>query len=185
MMKIWKVRNKLEEIWKDIPGYETLYQVSNLGRVKRLKFAHVSASGITTWIKKEKIIKPKVDKKGYLFVRLGNGTKTSKNMRIARLVASVFISKEPFARAQVDHIDRNRQNNRVENLRWVSNSQNCRNKSNNTLFEIDGVTKTMIEWCEVYNIPFSRFQRRLYYGWGVKEALISPLRKRVSGREVN
>lgn len=174
----------MEEVWKDIEGYEGLYQVSNTGKVKRLKFAHVSASGKLTWVHKEKILSPKVDKKGYLFVRLGNGTKTTKNFRIARLVAMEFISEQPFKNAQVDHIDRNRKNNNVDNLRWVSNSMNCRNKRNNTLFEINGETKTMTDWCEIYNIPLSRFQRRLYYGWGVEEALKSPLRNRIKEREV-
>ena len=179
-----KAVSSLEEVWKDIYDYEGLYQISNKGRVKRLKFAHVSSDGKTTWVHKEKILKPKHDKKGYLFIRLGNGTKTSKNFRIARLVAMHFISLPPFENAQVDHIDRNRTNNNLENLRWVSNSENCRNKCNNTLFEINGETRTMTDWCEIYDIPIHRFQRRLHYGWGVEEALKSPLRKRISGREV-
>lgn len=174
----------MEEVWKDISGYESLYQISNLGRVKRLKFAHVSSSGKLTWVNKEKILTPKIDKKGYLFVRLGNGTKSTKNFRIARLVAIEFISIPPFEKAQVDHIDRDRKNNTVDNLRWVSNSENCRNKINNTLFEIDGQTKTMTEWCEIYNIPIRRFQKRLEYGWNEKEALIRPLRYRRKEREV-
>lgn len=174
----------MTEVWKDIQGYEGIYQISNTGKVKRLKFAHVSPNGKITWICKEKILTPKVDKKGYLFVRLGNGTKIPKNLRIARLVACAFISEQPFEKAQVDHVDRDRTNNNVENLRWVSNSMNCRNKSNNTLFEIDGETKTMTDWCEIYEIPLSRFQRRLYYGWRVEEALKSPFRKRICEREV-
>lgn len=174
----------MEEVWKDIEGYEGIYKISNLGRVKRIKFAHGTPGGKIVWIHKEKILSPKTDKKGYLFVRLGNGTKQSKNFRIARLVANTFLGKQPFEKAQVDHIDRNRRNNAVENLRWVSNSENCRNKTNNTLFEVDGEVKTMSDWCEFYNIPLSRFQRRLYYGWGIKEALISPLRHRVDEREV-
>lgn len=174
----------MEEFWKDIPGYESLYQISNLGNVKRLKFAHVDTKGNVTWITKDKILKPKKDKKGYLFVCLGNGTKERKNFRIARLVAINFISEPPFENAQVDHIDRNRQNNNVNNLRWVSNTENCRNTTKNLNFTIDGTTKTMSEWCEVYQIPYGRVQRRLYYGWGIKEALASPLRKRLTEMEV-
>lgn len=172
------------EVWKDIEGYEGIYQVSNKGNVKRLKFAHVSSSKKLTWVHKEKILKPKVDKKGYLFVRLGNGTNVTKNLKISRLVATAFISESPTSSSQVDHIDRNRQNNNVENLRWVSNSENCRNKSNNTLFTIDGATKTLTEWCEIYSIPIGRVQRRLYYGWTIKEALTSPLRQRINESEV-
>lgn len=171
-----------EEVWKDIPGYEGLYQISNYGNVKRLKFAHVDTHGNTTWINKEKILKPKKDKKGYLFVRLGNGTKQTKNFKIARLVACCFISSPPFEKAQVDHIDRNNQNNMVENLRWVSNKENCRNKSKNLLFKIGNETKTMSEWCEIHKIPYARVQARLYYGWSFEDAVTKPLRYRMKVR---
>lgn len=103
----------LKEIWKDIAGYEGLYQVSNTGEIKSLKFNHSN---------KEKIIKGNKESLGYLVVTLykdGN----RKNFKIHRLVAETFISN-PKNLPQVNHIDGNKQNNRIDNLEWCTASEN-------------------------------------------------------------
>ena len=102
------------EEWRDIKDYEGLYQVSNLGRVKSLRFG------------KEKILKPSIDKNGYrqCFFRKDNATK---RFKIGRLVALVFIPN-PENLPTVDHLDRNRLNDFVENLRWASRSENNKNR---------------------------------------------------------
>lgn len=179
-----EVDDTTAEIWKDIKDYEGLYQISNMGRVKRLKFAHKDIHGVITWIHKEKILKHKYDGKGYAFVTLGNGTTVRKNKKIARLVAGAFISEQPFENAQVDHIDRNKRNNTIQNLRWVTNTENCRNTRKNILFTIGEETKTLAEWCELYKIPYSRVQRRIYSGWNIKEALTKPIKSKRIEREV-
>lgn len=171
------------ELWKDIKDYEGLYQISNTGRVKRIKFAHKDIHGVITWILKEKILKPKYDGKGYAFVTLGNGTAVRKNIKIARLVANAFISEPPFENAQVDHIDRDKKNNSVTNLRWVTNTENCRNTRKNILFTVDKETKTLAEWCELYKTPYSRVQRRIYMGWNIKDALTTPVKGKKDERE--
>ena len=103
----------MKEIWKDIEGYEGLYQVSNLGRVKSLHYS------------KEKIIKLRKNKSGYLEANLCKEGKV-KIMMAHRLVANAFISN-PKNKEQVDHINTIRDDNRVENLRWATRSENINN----------------------------------------------------------
>lgn len=96
------------ETWKDIKGYEGLYQVSDLGRIKSLI--------------KNKILKQPKDRYGYLFVTLYTN-KIPKIHKSHRLVALNFIeNKEGLL--QVDHIDRDKTNNNLTNLRWCSSRDN-------------------------------------------------------------
>lgn len=96
------------EEWKDIEGYEGLYQVSNLGRVKR----------VTTG----RILKPSKHTKGYYRVELYKNGSQSKKL-IHRLVAQVFIPN-PDNKSQVNHIDENKTNNLVSNLEWMTAKEN-------------------------------------------------------------
>lgn len=96
---------KLKEIWKDILGYEGLYQVSNLGNVKSLNYKHTG---------KERILKPRPDGHGYYKVALCKNGKV-KNFRIHRLVVEAFIGKIPKGLV-VNHINECPTDNRLENL---------------------------------------------------------------------
>ena len=97
------------EEWKDIPGYAGLYQVSNLGRVKSLRF------------NKERIMKS-TNSHGYQSIEL-----CVNNVRfitgVHRLVAMAFLPN-PQNLPEVNHKDRNRSNNCVDNLEWVTQSEN-------------------------------------------------------------
>lgn len=113
------------EVWKDIVGYEGLYQVSNLGRMKVLK--HPVNRGFCKCFTKESIIKPRIKDNGYLFVCLSKGTtKSMKNRYIHRLVAESFIPNT-FNKPQIDHIDGDKTNNCVENLTWATQIENVNN----------------------------------------------------------
>lgn len=111
----------MKEIWKDVPGYEGLYQVSNLGRVKSLS-RYVNGRKPLVKPLKERILKF-WNNRGYLCVRLCPNPKVRKCIGIHRLVAFAFIPN-PNDYPEIDHIDGNPSNNNVENLRWVTHRQN-------------------------------------------------------------
>ena len=124
------------EEWKDIEGYEGLYQVSNLGRVKSLEretpftsreretpFTSRWGQRVTR-TRKEFIMKTKEQFNGYLYLCLRNCG--AKWISVHRLVAQAFIPN-PDNKPQIDHIDGNKHNNCVENLRWVTAAENAAN----------------------------------------------------------
>lgn len=108
------------EIWKDIQGYEGIYQVSNYGNVKSLMFGpkNVKCKG------EEKLLKPSKGSVGYWRVQLYKSGKVS-TICIHRLVAQAFIPN-PDNKPFVNHIDSNKTNNHVENLEWVTPKENTR-----------------------------------------------------------
>lgn len=103
----------MEEIWKDVKGYEGLYQVSNYGRIKSLNY--------NNW-KREEILKNKLHRDGYLKVTLGGKDKL-KYCLVHRIVAEAFIPN-PNNYPQVNHKDENKQNNNVNNLEWCTAKYN-------------------------------------------------------------
>jgi hypothetical protein len=105
----------MKEIWKDIAGYEKMYQVSNLGRVRSLD--RYSWNGYKYWLQRGKILKPCQQKSGYLNVDLSDGHSKSHKYRVHRLVAQAFIPN-PNNLPCVNHKDENPQNNKALNLEW-------------------------------------------------------------------
>lgn len=99
----------MQEIWKDIEGFEGKYKISNLGRVYS--------------IKNDIILKPGYDGKKYSTVSLYN--KKKYHFKIHRLVAKYFIPN-PNNYPQINHIDGNKQNNRIDNLEWCDQSHNIK-----------------------------------------------------------
>ena len=107
------------EDWRDIPGYEGHYQVSDEGRVKSL---------IRWRCPRERILKPGDDGRGYPKVNLLMDRKL-KTFKIHRLVATMFIPN-PFSLPQVNHRDSNKWNNHVSNLERCTKSYNERHAAN-------------------------------------------------------
>jgi len=97
----------MKETWKDIPNYEGLYQVSNLGKVKSLLF------------NKEKILKTRLSTKGYELINL-----KGKTFRVHTLVANTFLSN-PNNYKEVNHKNERKADNNVDNLEWCSRKYNC------------------------------------------------------------
>lgn len=105
----------MAEIWKDIVGYEGLYQVSNLGRIK----SYYAKNGRPS--DDARLLSGKRDKDGYIEVRLcKNGIVTY--TRVHRIVANTFLQGD--VTLQVNHIDGNKANNRVDNLEFVTSKEN-------------------------------------------------------------
>ena len=111
----------MTEIWLPIEGYENLYEISNLGRVRSLEHTVTNKNGSKRKFP-GKILKPLKNTCGYLFVNLcKNGI--VRTFLIHRLVAFAFIPN-PEGRTCVNHRDENKQNNSVENLEWCTAKEN-------------------------------------------------------------
>lgn len=106
----------MKEVWKDIPNFEGLYQVSNLGNVKSFRKSTKYGS------KSEYILNPTINNGGYAQVTLYDNTKRTK-LSVHRLVAELFIPN-PNNYPQINHKDENKQNNRVDNLEWCTAAYN-------------------------------------------------------------
>lgn len=114
----------MNEVWKDIAGYEGKYQVSNMGRVRSLDMTVHNPVRSCDYFQKGRILVPYQERNGYLRVTLINGDRSTKQkISIHRLVAIAFVSG--YAEGlEVNHIDEVRTNNRADNLEWVTCKQN-------------------------------------------------------------
>lgn len=110
------------ERWKDIPGYEKIYEVSTKGRVRTAKGKTTKSAlhGERVW--RQRIMKLKTDKKGYKRVMLYKN-KSPKQFLVHRLVAMTFIQKED-GKGYINHLDGNPSNNYLENLEWCDHKEN-------------------------------------------------------------
>ena len=111
------------EIWKDMPDYEGLYQISNKGRVKSVQRV-INEGTKFSYISKEKILKTAISKDGYIYAYLCKNGKM-KSKAIHRLVAIAFIPNDGLL-SDVNHKDENKLNNSVENLEWCSKEYNTK-----------------------------------------------------------
>ena len=112
------------ELWKDISGYEGIYQASNWGRVKSLNRI-ISKSRGRKQIIKERILKPEILFDGYQRVCLCKKGK-KKHHRVATLVYEAFVGLVPEG-MEIDHINGDNTDNRLNNLRVCTHKENCNN----------------------------------------------------------
>ena len=134
----------IEEIWKDVVGYEERYQISNLGRLKSKDVILNKADGKKE-LRKGKILKLNKNQFGYFTHLMSNGPEYKrKNIPIHRLVATAFIPN-PDNKPCIDHINTIRTDNRVDNLRWCTQSENNRNPITMTKYRKKGEFRHSIE----------------------------------------
>jgi len=101
----------------DVIGYESLYKINKNGEVYG--------------VKRNNILKQKININGYYYIGLHKSNKL-KFYKIHRLIGLHFIPNDDENKTQVDHIDGDRTNNNIENLRWVTSSNNMRNQISKT-----------------------------------------------------
>lgn len=102
------------EIWKDIPGYEGKYQVSNLGNVKSINYKQTGREGLLT---------PVDTANGYCGVNLRDKISHKKLVNVHRLVGTLFVPN-PENKPQINHINGDKRDNRADNLEWCTASEN-------------------------------------------------------------
>lgn len=104
--------NTIKEIWKPIQGFEELYEVSNLGHIRSLRF------------NKKHILKPQLNNCGYLIAHLSKDNKLYQ-LLVHRLVAFAFVKNtNPEKYIEVNHIDECKTNNAAANLQWCTHAYN-------------------------------------------------------------
>lgn len=111
----------MSEIWKAVPGYEGLYELSNMGRVRSLDRI-VRASGVSKRRAFGRVLNPYTNKLRYQYVALSKDGK-SKTLSVHRLVANVFVPN-PNNYSIINHKDENPSNNRADNLEWCTQMYN-------------------------------------------------------------
>lgn len=134
----------MKEIWKDIEGYENLYQVSNMGRVR--SYDKIDSMGRYV---KGRLLSLTPDKDGYLHASLSkNGN--NKKYKVHRLVCKAFIPN-PENKSEIDHINGDKTDNRVENLKWCTHKENMNNPLTLDIFKYrvgvkNGFSKSVIQF---------------------------------------
>ncbi len=122
----------MEEIWKQIEGFEGRYYVSNYGRVK-VKGGTKSKNPVKEWNTPDRILKFNRNNSGYLTVGLGrrlDGTRRTKTVH--KLVALAFLPN-PNNYPEINHIDENKDNNCVWNLEWCSHKYNTHHNNDSMI----------------------------------------------------
>lgn len=126
------------EIWKDIPGYIGLYQASTFGRIRSLNYKRT---------KHTHILKQTKHKNGYYAVGLFKNN-THKTYKVHRLVWETFKGKIPIG-YEINHIDENKENNRLENLNLMTHSENINYGNRNTNARINNKNTKKVRQCNL------------------------------------
>lgn len=165
----------MTETWRFINGYENLYEVSNFGKVRSVSRIITDNHCVRTF--KSKNLKPTKHngKQPYLYVSLSKNGKVKKCF-IHRLVAETFI-ENPFDKLQVNHIDGNPLNNRVDNLEWVTNAENTQhaydiklNKLKQLHVEYKGKIQSLRKWCKELGLDYKKtWSRYKILNWSIEK----------------
>ena len=184
------------EVWRDILGYEGFYQVSNQGNVKSLDRT-VITNNRKPYIRKGKLCNQSKSNLGYMTVGFTvNNVKVNKYVH--RLVAEAFITNVNNY-PQVNHIDCDKTNNRINNLEWCTNSQNHIHASKHGLNKLhlhrvaysgekNGrslLTKEQVLEIKQKYIPFKYSAKKLSKEYNVSESCITHVLNNTSWKEIS
>lgn len=154
----------MEEIWKPIVGWEGLYEVSNLGNVRSVD-RYVMQRDYVRFCK-GKMLKPTLHKTNYYIVTLRNSG-IQKVSKVHQLVMNTFNPKPSNQKLEINHIDGDKKNNRLENLEWCTHKENLQHASKHHLL-------SLYRPINQYDINGNFIKRwdsmkeaRDYYGYGI------------------
>ena len=157
------------EQWRDIAGFEGLYQVSDLGRFR--SFDKIRAIGRGQRLIPGRVLKPTLGFSGYWVLSLSDHSRQKRQYRAHRLIAQAFIPN-PNKKPEINHKNGNRADNRLDNLEWVTASENHQHAF---------VTGLQVARCgeSHHNAKLTEFQvrviRRLYEFGGITQTAIAAL----------
>lgn len=172
----------IEEDWEDIKGYEGKYQVSIYGNIRSINYNNTG---------KPKNLKQKINKRtGHSEVKLSKNNKT-KDFMVARLVAEAFIPN-PKNCPIVTHLNNNKQDNSIFNLKWVYVSESRYlmykkgnrkiGKPSNNKISYKGVSfQSYSDMARYYSLSEKQLFKRLEHGWSLDEALNIPVSEKNKG----
>ena len=172
----------IEEIWKDVAGYEGKYQVSNFGNVRSINrtITNISVLGNTKKCKLSgKNLKPRTSKSPGLKTGYYRVSLCGKNYCIHKLVAEAFIPNTKN-KPQVDHIDCDVSNNCVKNLRWVTQKENNNNYETRKKMAILYNGEIARDIAKKNGISPGAFRVRLCKGWSLKDAITKPMKNKIN-----
>lgn len=123
-----------KEIWKDVKNYEGLYQVSNLGNIRKIQNRKYDFKTSTLKLEKVEINMTISEHLGYKTVKLTDKFGKRRHLFLHRIIAETFI-QNPNNYKVVNHIDCNKHNNDIKNLEWVTQKENVKHAWKNKLCE--------------------------------------------------
>ena len=148
----------MKEVWKEIKNYEGYYEVSNFGRFRSMDRVITYSDGRTRFYKGE-IIEGTIGRDGYIDVKLSKDGIT-KTRKLHRLIAQTFIPIENDNNLEVNHIDYNRTNNKIDNLEWVTHIDNVHHSSKEGHYK--GITEGCKNGRANYTEEEIKYMRKLY-----------------------
>lgn len=167
----------LTEEWRPVAGYVGIYEVSSIGRIRRLPEPRRAL--------RVRVLKPRYDKKGYVRVALHHSGR--KDAAVHRLVALAFLGAPPGDKVQVNHIDGDKQNNAVTNLEWVTGAENIQHSYDLGIRQAlrgEAHARRKLNWAAVNEIRASALsQKVLSQKYGVSASHIGYIRHGKSWRE--
>lgn len=159
----------MEEIWRDVPGYEGLYQASTEGNIRSLNYNGTRG--------KIQNLKRKENKKGYYRVVLCNKDHKKKEHQWGRVIALTFIPN-PENKPEITYIDKDATNNKPENIKWATYREVSIENLEDKHIIYDGKSfRNEKEMAKYYNISETNYRRRKQRGWSLEETLSIPVNK--------